>query len=182
MPEFSLQQQPAFSRLYAGGVEAIFLYSAIGIFVLALTGTGGLVIFNRAENTALDELVVQNQLKEESLRPELLNQFVVLDKRLKGIRELLAAHAFASNVFRVIEANVHPEARFINFSFAAAGLRSDMSGEAASYRALAEQIAILEREPQIQKVEFGGLSSIGEGLVGFKLSLTFKPDLIRLRQ
>lgn len=150
--------------------------------MLVLIGSGGLAILNRGEAAARDELIVQNQIKEESLRPELLNQFTVLDKRLKGIRELFAVHSFPSNVFKVIEANTHREVRFANFSFAAAGLRSDLAGEAASYRALAEQIAILEREAHIQKVEFGGLSSVGEGLVGFKLSLTFKPDLLRLRE
>ena len=182
MAEMSLQQQSSFSRLYDGSGAALFLYVGIGIFMLALIGSGGLVILNRGETAAREELVAQNRLKEESLRPELLNQFVVLDNRLKGIRELFATHNFTSNVFRVIEVNTHPQVRFANFSFAADSLRSDMGGEAASYHALAQQIAILEREAQIQKVEFGGLSAVGEGFIGFKLSLTFKPDLLRLRQ
>lgn len=182
MSDLSLQRQSSLFHLYAGSGAALFLYLAVALFILLLIGSGGLAVFNRGEAAARDELITQNQIKEESLRPELLNQFVVLDNRLKGIRGLFASHVFASNVFRVLEANTHPQVRFVNFSFAAASLRSDFAGEAVSYRALAEQIAILEREPQIQKVEFGGLSSVGEGLVGFKLSLTFKSDLFRLRQ
>mgnify|MGYP001602555926 FL=1 len=57
-----------------------------------------------------------------------------------------------------------------------------MTGEAASYRALAAQIGIFERDPQIEKTEFGGLSATSGGLVGFKLSLTVKPALLHLRQ
>ena len=158
------------------------MYAGIGFLVAVSAALGGLIFLNRARQAMREEFIAQNEIKKESLRPELLTQITLLDQRLKSVRGLVGDHNFASNVFRVIEANTHPQIRFTNFAFAADGLKADMSGEAASYRVLAQQIAILERAAEVERVEFGGLSTTGEGLVGFKLSLLFKPALLHLHQ
>lgn len=144
--------------------------------------SGVLVILNRSRETQKVQFIAQNKTKEESLRPELLNQIAILEARLTGARTLLGGHTFASNVFRVLEADTHPQVRFSNFAFARGGLKVDMTGEAANYRVLARQIGLFEQDPQIQKVEFGGLAGTAAGLVGFKLSLTFRETLLHLRQ
>lgn len=161
---------------------SVLLFLGVGVLAVTVAGVGGLIALNRGQEIQREELISQNKIKEESVRPELLQQISLLDRRLKGARQLIGDHAFASNIFSVIEKNTHPEVRFLNFTFSADGLKADMSGEAASYRALSRQIGLFEREPQIERTEFGGLSSTGEGLVGFKLSLTFTPTLLHLRQ
>ncbi|OHA02681.1 MAG: hypothetical protein A3J10_03625 [Candidatus Sungbacteria bacterium RIFCSPLOWO2_02_FULL_54_10] len=163
------------------GVSLFFIVAASAL-VLAAAGIGGLFVLNRAQESQRDEFIAQNRIKEESVRPELLQQVVLLDRRLKGVRTLIGEHMFTSNVFGVIEKNTHPQVRFLNFTFSADSLKLDMSGEAASYRALSRQIALFEQEPQIERTEFGGLSATSDGLVGFKLTLTFKPTLLHLRQ
>lgn len=181
MADLSLQKSSSLARLGFGRGGSLFLYVGIGAFAAVLITLGGLLFLNRAREAMREEFIAENEAKKESLRPELLNQIILLDKRLKGARDLLTGHNFASNVFRVIEANTHPQVRFANLVLSADALKTDMSGEAASYSAISRQVAILEREAQIEKVEFGGLSTTGEGLVGFKLSLIFKPTLLRLR-
>lgn len=178
----SSRQSSVFTRFQAGFGASLFFFLSIAVFAVVITGIGGLLVLNRAREQQRDEFIAQNKIKEESVRPELLQQISLLDRRLKGIRTLMGEHLFASNVFRVIEQDTHPKVRFLNFTFAADGLKLDMTGEAASYRALARQISIFERDAQIERTEFGGLSATGEGLVGFKLSLTFKPGLLHLRQ
>lgn len=178
---FSPHRDSFVSRLLTTGT---FSASVIGIASLLLVGAaaGGLVILNRGREAQKLELISQNKIKEESMRPELLASILSLDQRLKAARQALGSHTFVSNVFGLLEADTHPQVRFSNFSFAADSLKLEMSGEAASYRALARQIAFFEQDPQIDHVEFGGLSVTGEGLIGFKLSLTFKQTLLRLRQ
>ena len=183
MADFSLTpSRDSFgSRLPVAGVFSAFVAGMMALVVAGLV-FGGLIILNKSRETQKQELISQNKIKEESMRPELLASILSLDKRLKAARSALSVHTFASNVFQLLEADTHPQVGFSNFSFAADSLKADMSGEAASYRVLARQISIFEQDPQIERVEFGGLSATGEGLVGFKLSVTFKPTLLRLRQ
>lgn len=55
-----------------------------------------------------------------------------------------------------------------------------MIGEAASYAVLAEQIAALEKNQSVEKVEFGGLSLGTKNLVNFKIAIILKPALLEL--
>ena len=154
---------------------------SIGFFVVVLAATAGIAVLNQRREAQKTQFIDQNKIKEESVWPELLMQIASLETRLKNARALLTNHPFASNVFRVLEQDTHPQVRFSNFSFGRDGLKADMSGEAASYRVLARQIGIFEQDPQIQKVDFGGLSTTGEGLVGFKLTLVLQASLLQLR-
>lgn len=183
MADFSLQQQSSFASRLPLGLSGIFSFSAIGIglFAAVLTATAALAVLNQGRESQKAQFIEQNKIKEERLRPELLDQIASLEQRLKNARALLASHPFASNVFSALERDTHPQVRFSNFSFGKDGLKADLSGEAASYRVLARQIGIFEQDPQIQKVDFGGLYTTGEGLVGFKLTLVFRPSLLQLR-
>lgn len=183
MADFSLQQRSSFVSRLPLGLGGLLSVSAIGIglFAAVVIATAALALLNQGRESQKTQFISQNKAKEESLRPELLDQITSLEQRLKNVRALLAEHPFASNAFRVLEADTHPQVRYSNFSFAKDGLKTDLSGEAASYRVLARQIGIFEQDPQIQKVDFGGLSTTGEGLVGFKLTLVFRPSLLQLR-
>lgn len=177
----SLQRPPSQFAVPPRNTGALFIL-ALAFLSIMLVASGALFVLNHAREGQQAQFIEQNKIKEEGLRPELLNQIASLDERLKAVRTLLSNHTFASNIFRVLEADTHPDVRFGNFSFVASALKVDVTGEAASYRALARQIAIFEQDPQIRSVEFGGLSTTGEGLVGFKLSLIFQPTFLHLRQ
>ena len=181
MAEFLLKQESPLDRFDLERGGSIFFYVSLGLFFAVLVSLAGLIVLNRAKLNARDELVRQNQSKEESLRPESLQQVVALDTRQKNIHTLFGNHTFASNVFQVIERNAHPQVRFLNFNFSADSRKVDMSGEAASYRALSRQIGIFERDPQVESVEFGGLSASQERFVSFRTSIIFKPTLLGVR-
>lgn len=181
MAELSLKQAPTASRLsYGGG----FPFSAISVtmFVAALGAIGALLLLNGGRRAQKEELISQNKIKEESLRPELLEQIITLEDRIKGIRTLLAGHPYASNIYRILEADTHPQVKFTSFAFATDTLKVELDGETVSYRTLARQITFFERDPQIEDVQFGGLSATGQGVIGFKLTLTFKPTFLHIRE
>ncbi|QQG45673.1 MAG: hypothetical protein HYW89_02010 [Candidatus Sungiibacteriota bacterium] len=161
--------------------SSFLFYLVLALFFLGLAVYGGLLLLNRGQERAREELTAQVRLKEEDLRPELLNQIFILDKRLKNLRTLLARHIFPSNTLRLVEADTHPQVRFLNFNLSTDSRKLEMSGETTSYAVLARQIALFERDPQVERVEFGGLSFGTNNLLGFKLTLIIKTSLLQLR-
>ena len=181
MADLSLKQTASVSRAtYGAGLP--FSAVSISLFVVVLAAIGGLFVLNGQMESRKEEFISQNKIKEESLRPELLEQIITLEDRLKGIRTLLSRHPYASNVFRILEADTHPQVKFTTFDFTLGTLKVELGGEAASYRVLARQITFLERDPQIEDVRFGGLSVVGPGAIAFRLTLTFKPTFLHIRQ
>lgn len=166
-------------RLERGG--SVFFYASLALFFLVLAGYGGLSLLNRSQNAAKDLLLEEVGAKRENLRPELLSQIFLLDRRLKNIRAVLSNHVFTSNALRFLESSAHPQVRFLSFTLSAAGRKIDLTGQAASYATLAKQIGILERDPGLERVEFGGLSTLDNNTVGFKLTLIFKQALLQIR-
>ncbi len=182
MAEFLLKQEKSSADrfdLERGG--SLFFFISLTLFLAALVALGGLILLNRSRIGTRDQIVAQNQAKEENLRPELLSTASVLDKRLRNLRVILGNHIFLSNVLKIIEQDTHPHVRFTNFAFTADSRKADMSGEAANYSVLSRQINILERDPQVERVEFGGLSTAQVKFVGFKMSVIFKPTLLGIR-
>ncbi len=181
MADLLVKRGPSLEFIRAKQSGAVFFYLSLILFFLILAAYGGLALLNRAQRVALLEVQEEVRLKEEALRPELVDEILLLDERLKNLRTLIGGHTFSTNIFKLLEENTHPRLRFLNFNLAREARRIDLSGEAASYAALAEQIGALERNPQIEQVEFGGLSVTSQNLVGFKLSLIVKEGLFHLR-
>lgn len=181
MPDLLLKKERSTGTARTEQAGSVFFFISLGLFLFTLAAYGGIFLLNRAQQQTLATLREQIKSKEENLRPELISQILLLDQRLANIRTLLSKHLFLSNVFRLIEQDVHPQVRFSNFNASANSRKADMTGEAASYAALARQIALFEQDPQVERVEFGGLTLTGENLLGFKLTLTFKPALLQVR-
>jgi len=166
-------------RVRAKAESGWFFYLNLFIFFLLVASYGGFLLLNRNQKDARDLLLEEIKSKENELRPELFNQIFAMEKQLKNIRTLISSRTFTSNIFGLLEANTLPQVRFTDFNFSADPRKIDLSGEAANYRTLAEQIAIFERHPQVEKVDFGGLSRTSTGLVAFKLAITLNPALLK---
>lgn len=168
-------------RFSSASSGPLFLYASLLLFFLTLASYGGLAILNSGQKKALADLNEQIQLKEQELRPELLNQIFLLDTKIRSLRSLLTTHKFLSNVFRLLENDTHSKVRFTSFNLTADGRKLDMGGETANFTTLSQQISLLEKDPQVETVEFGGLSVGAANLLGFKLTLVFKEALLYIR-
>lgn len=162
--------------------SSLVFYLALVVFLIITTALGGLFLLNRAQKEARQALVGEVKEKENNLKGGILNQIFTLEQRLKNLRSLLSGHVFPSNVFTFLEKNTLPEVRFLNMVFDAEARKLDMSGEASSFSVVSRQVNIFERDPQVERVEFGGLSSSGANLAGFKLTIMFKKSFLLLRQ
>ncbi len=178
MPDPLKTQFPsAQSRLSDG--KPIILYLALMAFFFTSAGYGGLLFLNKAQERARDELQEEVRLKQENIRPELLNEVGALEDRLKNVSALLANHVAATGALTLLEKTTHPNVRLTNLNFASAERKLDVSGEAASYGVLARQITFFEQQPDIERVEFGGLSIGPANTVNFKTSLVLAPSVIQ---
>lgn len=174
------QESTTGTAIEQGG--SLVFYLVLVAFLIITAAFGGLFLLNRAQKEAQQTLVEEVKEKEKNLKGGILDQIFTLEQRLKNLRTLLSRHVFPSNVFGFLEKNTLPEVRFLNMVFDAQAQKLDMSGEASSFSAISKQVNVFERDPQVERVEFGGLSSSGANLAGFKLTIMFKKSFLLLRQ
>lgn len=179
MPDFLLKKDTEPVRIQIERSGSIFLYISFGIFILILMAYGGLIFLNKSQENTLNEFIKQVGIKEQNLRPEVIQQIFVLEQRLNNTKSLLVKHNFPLNIYKTLEKNTHPQVRFLTFNTEIPTNKIIMTGQTTSYATLAHQIGILERNPQINNVEFGGLSISQNDLLGFNLILTFKSDFFK---
>lgn len=162
----------------AGG----WLFSlSLVLVVVSVVAAGGVFFYRRSLESTLRAWIEQVSSQEAELRPELLAQVSELSSALAVARELLQNHVFSSNVLVFLQNIAHPTVQFHSLSFSRDARKIEVSGLAASYRSVAEQVSFMESHPQVEKVDFGGLSLGEKGLVNFKLAIIFRPSLIQLR-
>ena len=157
----------------------IIFYISLTALLLSLAGYGGLFFLNRAQVRARDALIAQVEAKEESIRPQVIDQILELDRRIKNIKFILAGHPAPSAAFKFLELHAHPQVHFLNFNFTAGERKIDLTGEAPHYAVLAEQVSLFERAGLIERVDFNGLSVTGQGTINFKLALIVRPELLQ---
>ena len=162
-----------------------FFFISLAVFFILLASYGGIYFLNQSQKDALAKIQRGNKDKEDEIKSN-IEQIFALDQRLKNIRMLTSGHLFPSNVIKFVEKNTLSQVRFGNFNYDAPTNKLDMTGDARSYAIIARQVHILESDPNVERVEFGGLSltttQTGDGLAGFKVTVVFKKSFITLRQ
>lgn len=161
--------------------EIWLLYLSIAIGVASLIVAGGLFGYRRVLGARHAQWVQNVRAEEEALRSPVVGEFTDLSGAIAGAREALAGHRFVTNVFRFLQEATHQKVQFTSFHFTEVGPNVELSGVAASYRTVAEQVSVLESRPEVSAVNFGGLSAGPQGRVSFRLSIAVAPALLRYR-
>lgn len=157
------------------------IYASLALLLITAAAYGGLFYLSSAQKRAQEEVITQIELKQEDLRPRILDQILDLDKLLRNAKTALTGHPFTQQVFHFFEKNTHPRVAFTSFTFTNDAHQVTARGEADGYESLARQIAFFEGDPQVQSIEFGGLMINEKNLVTFSLTLAFKPTLTKIR-
>lgn len=155
---------------------------ALAAFLASILASGGLFLYRRSLDASEADWQEQVKTQEAELRPDLLSQISDLTTSIGVARELITGHVYASGVLLLLESATHPFVGFGAMGFSRDSKKIDLTGVANSYRSVSEQINIFESHPQVEKVEFGGLSVGERGLVNFKLAVVFKPGLLAQRR
>lgn len=155
-----------------------------GILVFSLVVLAGVLFFFliSSENGKQETLRSEIQQKEGELRAsEIIERAVDLEARLASVRETLGGHVFSTNAVRLMENVVHPRVRFGGFSFSAEKRTVSTTATAKGFPAVTQQIEIMKRDSNVERVDFGGLSVDEKGDVAFSFTITFTPAFVTTR-
>jgi hypothetical protein len=144
--------------------------------ITVLVIIGGLFFYQRSLQATAAQWNEQVQAQEADLKLELLAQVTDLSRMIGVARELLSGHVFASNALLLTQSTVHSGVSLSALSFSRDSRKIELSGMADSYKSVAEQVNLFESHPQVEKVDFGGLSIGERGLVNFKIAVLFRPS------
>ena len=145
------------------------------MLVVSIAGYAGLYYLNKSQEDTQQQLIQQIQQKEDDLRPKILDQIFSVQKKLQTASAVLSSHQFSANTFGLIERDTHPRVKFESYSFSPKDHVINLKGEADDFAVLAGQIAFLEGDQQINKVEFSGLTLRENHHVSFGLAIYLMP-------
>lgn len=156
-----------------------FFAFGVAIFIVSAVACGGIFAYRKYLESQRDTLTTAVKEREQALQSDSLREVIAFSQSLNAAQTLLKEHPFASNVFQFLRTNTHQGVQFKSLTFAGQNRKIDMNAVARSYRVVAEQVSVLEGNPDVEHVDFGGLSLSGGGLVSFRVSLVFKPSVFQ---
>ena len=160
----------------AKGANSLFFVGSLLLFLLVLLLAGGLYFLVSSEESAQVEKRAEIDRKASELRAsDVAVRAVDLEKRIKNMKSILETHSLATNTLRFMEAIVHPQVRFIGFDYRNESRTITTKGAARGYSAVSQQIEFIKRDPNVAKVDFGGLNLDNKGIIEFSLAITMKP-------
>jgi hypothetical protein len=182
MPEgFIAARQTQSTFAPQGALTGLLFALGTLLLIASILATGSVYAYGFYLNKNAAILKEEVTALEDELRPELLAQLLLLDKKMASLKGLLQNHFVASNALKLLEENTLSQVRFNLYSYSSDAKKIDLSGEAAGYTVLAQQVRTFEALPQVERVNFGGLAANEKGQVTFKMGIFFKQPLIRFQ-
>ena len=140
------------------------------LLILAIVGAGGVYFFQIY--TASQITAKQNSLAQarSAFEPSTIQQLARLDTRIETAKTLLANHVAVSNLFDELEQLTLSSVRYTNFNYSAVSpghVVLTMSGEAASYNAVALQSDEFAKSSIITDPIFSNVNVNQNGLITF---------------
>jgi len=102
-------------------------------------------------------------------------------RKIDDFPVLLSNHQTPSRLFTLLESNIHPDVWFSSFKFLRDKNQIDLSGQAKNLLALAQQILVFEKMPQIKELTVSNVGVSKEGNIQFQLSIVFTPTFLLLK-
>ncbi|HEY4506232.1 MAG TPA: hypothetical protein VJJ24_02210 [Candidatus Paceibacterota bacterium] len=181
IPKKSLEAKTERHRSPVGFVVVI----GIALFILSLIGWGGAYAYVGYLKGEVDRQKSDLIKEKEAFDPQLLAQFEETDRKLIAARELLDRHTTLVPFFDTLEQLTLRTVQFdsLEYMVDAQGVHQlTLSGQAASYEAIALQADQLAAHPQIINPVFSDFVVNQSGRVQFILRMGVHPDLVSYRK
>lgn len=177
--QVSLLDEQFVSAMQVNVGKRKFTLAFLTVF-FALIFAGSYFLLDRAETAVAQEKsqvdASYGQLKTEIGQAQTKwASYQDLEPRLLAFNELMNKHMATSRVFDFLERNTLSDVSYANFSMDQTG-KVTLSATAASYPAVARQLAIFKDAPEILTADANAFAGDKEKGVAFQLSLQFKPD------
>jgi hypothetical protein len=101
------------------------------------------------------------------------------EKKINDFSKLFSEHQETAKIFTFLEEKTHPNVWFSKFDFSADKLSVVVSGQAASFVDVGQQLLILKGEKSLKNINLSGLSLGEKKGVLFSLQLTFDPQVFK---
>jgi len=181
IPKSSATKTSSYRTIYKEAGLGLFMKATVFLFILSMAGFGGAYLYKKSLTQEIADLSSSLERAKAAFDPVLITEMENLMFSLANAKNLLDQHAYPSNIFAVIQGVTHQRVRFTNFAYspryvgkdgAANGLNVNLTGEADSYRVLAEQARIFEGNSDIKNYTFGNFVLNEKGILTFDLDLT----------
>lgn len=176
MPDQLLKKESPMEKFQLTLGGSLFYYLSMVLFILVAAAYGGLLLLNKNLKDEEPKLLEAIQLKQIELRRD-LKEILALESRLRNLKKIISAHRLNSRIFQFLEKNTHPRVQFSSFTLAGAERQMRLVGETLNYATLAQQITLFELDPEVEHVEFGGLSRGLKNRINFNLEIKLTPPL-----
>ena len=110
------------------------------------------------------------------ISPESQNIFVDFYSRLSNYKNISDSHIYNSKIFSTLEKITIPSAYYSSADLNVASRVMNLSGFASDFESLGRQLYLYDQEPLIESYILNQ-STMVEGLVSFRVSLTLSPKL-----
>ncbi len=154
----------------------LFIICLIALF--ALVGSY-VFLFILSENIFEEIQEKKRILAQTPPEKELENQLILYETKINIFKELLVGHQKALNIFNTLEQVSHPQVLFSDFNFNSKGEIVNVSGEAASFIVLSQQMIILQETEFFKKITLSGVLMGDEEKIGFSLNFIFEPEVFK---
>ncbi len=99
--------------------------------------------------------------------------------QLVNIQNLLDSHTVTSKLFDLLEKNTLTQVYYVSLDLSLLEKRLKIDGSAPSYDILSQQLEVLRKTPNIERVIVNDSKIIDDGTVRFSIQLIFKPELVK---
>jgi len=155
----------------------IFLFLAV--FLLAGFFIAYFILFAYQKKLEGNKTELENSLTRTPAEQQLEERIFDYQKKIDDFGFLLDNHGAAANLFGLLEKACHPRVQFLNLALDLSKNIATVSGQAASYEVLGQQIFIFKNQTSIKKINLSGISTSKEGKVDFAFQITFDPALFK---
>lgn len=158
--------------------SSVFGTLSVIIFVISLLGTGGIFAYKKMMESSISNLQSELAAAEAAVDKAKIDELANFDNRIKSLEDILTGHVTISSYLDLLGDNMIKNLSFSSFNYSALDSEKPITatfvGVAPSYRAIAQEEAILLANPNVLSVKFADFALNKSGGVGFKLEADFK--------
>ncbi len=162
--------------------KSVFRTLSLIVFVLVLLGTGGTFVYKIMMEKSITALEAKIAEAEKAVDKDKIDELANFDKRVKSIDTILNQHVAVSSYLKLLGDSTLKNLSFSDFKFTATDhnspIKAVFTGVAPSYAAIAQEEAVLVKDPNTVSVQFGDFLLGKTGLVSFKLTAEFKNGIL----
>ncbi|MFA6338450.1 MAG: hypothetical protein WCW87_00075 [Candidatus Paceibacterota bacterium] len=163
-----------------GGI-GLFLFLSLIVFLTILVVSGGMILWKGVLNKQITDAQDSIAKAKSEFSSELIQQLIVLDKRIELSKKLLRRHLVVSSIFDVLEKSTLQNVSFSEMGYESIGdgnISLSLRGEARDYSTIALQSDVFAQNNMIKSPIVSDLDLGSNGNVVFSFNSTLDPLLV----